>query len=345
MIQIGIIGAGANTRLKHIPLLQKIKGVEIVGVVNRTLASSKKVAEEFNIPKVYEDWRELISDRDIDAVVIGTWPYLHCLATVEALNSGKHVLTEARMGMDAKEAHFMLEISEGLPDLVTQIVPSPSGLPCDYWMRENLAKGIIGEVREIVIRSMNPLFADPTTPHNWRTLVEYSGMNIMTLGIHHEAVLRWFGDTSSVYASGRIFTENRRDPESGKMKKVEIPESLIVTSQLASGAHCVYHHSNVAHHAGPDQMEIFGSDGTLRVSLWEGTVELAKSNSKAFKAVKIPKSQIRHWTVEQDFVDAINGFKSIELTTFEMGVKYMEFTEAVQLSQRGGKKVSLPLGL
>jgi len=43
------------------------------------------------------NWRELIDDLDIDAIVIGTWPYLHRTLTIAALRAGKHVLTEARM--------------------------------------------------------------------------------------------------------------------------------------------------------------------------------------------------------------------------------------------------------
>ena len=43
-IRVGIIGAGANTIAKHIPFLQAIDGVEIIGVVNRSKESSTNVA-------------------------------------------------------------------------------------------------------------------------------------------------------------------------------------------------------------------------------------------------------------------------------------------------------------
>ncbi len=46
---------------------------------------------------------------DLDAILIGTWPYLHCEATCAALEAGKHVLCEARMAVSAQEAHRMLE--------------------------------------------------------------------------------------------------------------------------------------------------------------------------------------------------------------------------------------------
>ena len=96
-IRIGIIGAGANTRLRHIPGFRELENVEIVGVVNRTPQSTARVAQDFEIPRQFSDWRQLVESPDIDAVMIGAWPNLHAGATVAALEAGKHVLCEARM--------------------------------------------------------------------------------------------------------------------------------------------------------------------------------------------------------------------------------------------------------
>src|SRR5437868_1577178 len=127
-LRIGLIGAGKNTRARHIPGLRALPDVEIVAVCNRRPASTATVAREHGIPRTYERWEELVADPDIDAVVIGTWPYLHCPITLAALEAGKHVLTEARMAMNAAEAHRMLAVAHRHPKLVTQIVPSPYGL-------------------------------------------------------------------------------------------------------------------------------------------------------------------------------------------------------------------------
>ena len=59
-IRIGVIGAGNNTRVRHIPGLRAIDGVEVVSVCNRSRESSQRVAEALAIPQVYDDWRELI---------------------------------------------------------------------------------------------------------------------------------------------------------------------------------------------------------------------------------------------------------------------------------------------
>src|SRR5262249_36520306 len=147
-LRVGLIGAGANTRSKPIPGLRALLDVEISAVCNRRPASSRTVAREFGIPRIFEHWQDLVSASDIDAVVIGTWPYLHCPITLAALETRKHVLTEARLSMNAAEARRMLQAARAHPELVAQVVPSPFGLKGDRVMRERIQGGFLGELRE-----------------------------------------------------------------------------------------------------------------------------------------------------------------------------------------------------
>jgi len=100
-IRVGIVGAGGIVGSRHIPGLRRMPGVEIVAVANRSLESSQRAAAEFGIPRAYSNWEELIDADGIDAVLIGTWPYMHRDITLAALDSGRHVLCQARMAMDA----------------------------------------------------------------------------------------------------------------------------------------------------------------------------------------------------------------------------------------------------
>src|SRR5713101_6714409 len=127
-LRVGLIGAGANTKLRHIPGLRALPDVEIVAVCNRRPESTAAAAREHGIPRTYERWEELVADPAIDAVVIGAWPYLHCPITLAALEAGKHVMTEARLALNAAEARQMLAAAQSRPQLVTQVVPSPYGL-------------------------------------------------------------------------------------------------------------------------------------------------------------------------------------------------------------------------
>ena len=140
-IRIGLIGAGRNTRDRHIPGFQAVEGIEIAAVANRSIASSQAVADQFNISGVYGNWQELLEDPSIDAVCIGTWPYMHRTLTLASLEAGKHVLCEARMATSAQEAQDMLDASRERPDLVTQIVPSPLTFKIDRLLQSRISDG------------------------------------------------------------------------------------------------------------------------------------------------------------------------------------------------------------
>ncbi|MDA0589118.1 MAG: Gfo/Idh/MocA family oxidoreductase [Planctomycetota bacterium] len=202
-LRVGIVGAGANTRLRHVPGFRAIAGVELAGVVNRSPESTARAASEFDIPKTYRDWRELVSDPDLDAVMIGTWPNLHCEVTRAALAAGKHVLTEARMARNLAEARQMLEASQARPDLVAQIVPSPFGLEHHEALTRLIADGFLGELREFVVISADDSFHDETKPLHWRQDREISGVNTLALGIIHEAATRWVPSPDRVFAQAR----------------------------------------------------------------------------------------------------------------------------------------------
>ena len=152
IIRVGLIGAGANTRLRHIPGLREQEGVEIVAVANRSRASGAAIASEYEIPTVYDNWLELMESDEIDAICIGTWPYMHRTLVLAALENDKHVLTEARMAMDAQEAHEMLDASRQFPHLVTQIVPAPQTLQVDQTVQDLIAGGHLGQPLAVSLR-------------------------------------------------------------------------------------------------------------------------------------------------------------------------------------------------
>lgn len=197
LIRVGIVGAGANTVSRHIPGLQAIQGVELVSVANRRRASSERVARQFGIPQVYDDWRTLVDAPDTNAIVIGTWPYLHCPVTLAAIALQKHVLCEARMAMNATEACRMRDAARAEPRVVAQIVPAPATLRVDRTVQRLIAEGYLGALLAVNVRDGNS-FIDRDSPFQWRQNTDLSGLNIMTLGIWYEQVIRWAGEATRV---------------------------------------------------------------------------------------------------------------------------------------------------
>jgi len=338
-IRVGIVGAGANTRAKHIPGLQAIDNVEIVSVVNKHPESSERVAQEFNIPTIYDSWEELVNAPDSDAIVIGTWPYLHYPVTLAALKAGKHVMCEARMAMNADEARRMHDAAKDHPELVTQVVPSPFTLKVDKTVKELLQNGYVGDLLAVEIHTKSGQFLDRDAALNWRQDADLSGMNIMTLGIWYESLLRWIGGAAQVRAHGNVFVSRRRDPETGVIKKVNIPDHLVVVADMAGGAQTTFLLSQITGGVKANNIYLFGSYGTLHFS--DGVLYGFERGDDKFAEISIPPEKAGGWRVEEEFIGAIRGTEKITHTTFEDGVKYMEFTEAVNQSMIQEKPISL----
>lgn len=339
VIRIGVIGAGENTRTRHIPGLQAIAGVEIVSVCNRTRASSQRVAAQFGIPRIFDDWQALIADPEVDAIVIGTWPYLHCPVTLAALAADKHVLCEARMAMNAREAHAMRDAAVLKPSLVAQVVPAPYTLHVDRTVQRRIADGYLGTLLAIELRA-GGAFLDPDTPLHWRQDLDLSGVNMMSLGIWYESMMRWVGDARRVTAMGKTCVTMRKDA-AGIMRAVHVPEHLDVIADMACGAQAHFQISAVTGLAGGPEIWLFGSGGTLRFA--ENQLFGGKKGDSELHAISIPPEDEGHWRVEEEFINAIRGTEPITHTTFATGVKYMEFTEAVARSMARGEAVALPI--
>ena len=348
-LRIGVIGAGGNTRTKHIPGFQAIDGVEVVAVANRTRESAQRVATELRIPRVAASALEIINAPDVDAVCIGTWPNLHAELSIAALRAGKHVLTEARMARDLAEAKAMLTESQKHPHLVAQIVPSPLSLAFDATVMDLIASGALGEVREVFLTNTNAAAASAATPMNFRFDHDLSGKNTMFMGIFYEIALRWFGRQPEwVQADAEIFTPERRD-ESGQMKSVKIPEMLTIIgryaaapgSALGDGARLRAHFSGVETSAPRSEIRLNGSKAGVRVDLSKGELWFAELGA-AEKLVTIAPEKRGAWRVEADFIDSIRDGKPVTLTNFAAGVEYMRFTEEVWTSWNSeGARVSI----
>jgi len=343
-IRIGIVGAGGNTRNKHIPQLQDIDGVDIVCVANRSRESAQAVADDFGIPNFHDHWQQVIDDPDVDAVVIGTWPYMHCPVTCAALAAGKHVLVEARMAMNAAEAHEMLETSRHHPNLVAQVVPSPFTFKWDATIHDYVHGGKLGDLIAVDLRGGTGSFPDASGPANWRQDRDLSGYNIMAMGIWYEALMRWTGPATAVTAMTQTVVKRRPAADGQGYVPMTIPDHVDVLAPLAIGGQARMQFTSVLGHASAGWgCSLYGSEGTLHLDARAGTLHYGSRDSKELVEVAIAPEKAASWRVEAEFIDAIRGVAPVRLTTFADGVRYMEFTEAVTRSAQLGQSVPLPL--
>lgn len=343
VIRVGLIGAGQNTRIRHIPGLRAVNDVELVGVANRTLESTARVAHDFGIPQ-YPDWQSILDDPKIDAVVIGTWPNLHSEVTCAALNAGKHVLCEARMARNVAEARLMAAAADAHPNLTAMLVPSPYGLECETEISLLLDRNFIGDLREVVVIGADDQFHDYSRFLHWRQDAQISGVNTLSLGILHETLMRWVPQPTRVVAQTQIFEPTRPNPHGSGNVPVTVPDSVQVLTQYASGARGIYHFSGTTLLAPGKQIHLYGSLGTIRVDFGEhDRVYVGRKVDRELREMTIPADKLGGWRVESEFIGAIRGQEPVRRTTFATGLQYMEFTEAVARSAESGSAVPLPL--
>ena len=345
-IRIGIIGAGANTRKVHIPRLQAIEGVQVVEVANQTTASAQKVADEFQIPTVRNHWKEIVESKEVDAVVIGTWPNLHSEITCAALQENKHVLCEARMSMNEVEARTMLQASYKNPVCVVQIVPSPFTLHVDPILINLLDSGKIGTPQFFRFEYQAPPTVLLGEKLHWRRDKRYSGANIMVLGIIYESLLRWFGSAEWVNAHAEVINNRAIDLETNNEVEVLVPDYLSVQMKMANGIMGSLFLHELSTRSSSSSIKIYGDKGFIHLDFEvDGKLYLSTGAGNDLNEVQIPVGESGKWRAEEEFINTIRGHEDTEFTTFTTGVEYMKFTQAVNESFNGeGERIIIPPG-
>jgi predicted dehydrogenase len=342
-IRVGIVGAGGIVGSTHIPGLRRMPNVEIVAVANRSLESSRRAAEEFGIPRAYADWEQLLGDEELDAVLIDTWPYMHRPITLAALESGRHVLCQARMANDTAEAHEMLAAAERHPELVCQLVPTSGSYRIDRALQTLLEGSGIGEVLSVDAQMLQRGFADFDGELDWRHDPEFSGINVLNVGGTYESVMRWLGPGNHVMAKTRVQVPTRRD-EQGAPRAATMPNHIDVLYELGNGAPVHMRFSETTGLSRGNDIWIFGSEGTIHVDGAQNIFVGRRGDSALAPHPNPPEEQARH-RVEEEFINAIRGIEPVALNTFEIGVRYMEWTEAIYRSAESGATVDLPLAV
>jgi predicted dehydrogenase len=113
-VRVGVIGCGGIANKKHMPALKKLPNVEMVAFCDVVEERAVKAKADFGTPdaKVYTDYKQLLEDKTIDVVHVCTPNRSHSFITVDALESGKHVMCEKPMAINTAEAEKMLDAAK-----------------------------------------------------------------------------------------------------------------------------------------------------------------------------------------------------------------------------------------
>ncbi len=339
-IRIGFVGLGGICRQRHIPGFQKIGDVELVAVANQHRASSEQAAKDFHIPRICDSWEELVAMDDLDAIVIGTWPYLHHPVSIAALNQGKHVFCQARMAMNYAQAQEMHAAAQDA-DKVTMLCPVPIGLSIDQTIARLLREETLGDIHLVCVQSFSDAWTNPDTSVTWRKDHRLSGLNMHTLGMYAEVLHRWFGPTRSVCAHADTFTPARKDAN-GDLVDIQIPDQLLFHATMPNNITAQYTLSTAVKF-GRDTIDIYGTKASLHYDVVDDLL-FFRGDGYDLETVPIfPEDayDVTNWRVEADFIHAIRNNRPYH-PNFEDGLRYMQVVQAVHDSAQQQHPITLP---
>jgi predicted dehydrogenase len=342
--RIGIIGAGAFTVSRILPGFLKAPDCEVVVVANRRRENAEKVAAQFGIPHVAEDWQSIVASDAVDAVLVGTAPNLHREIALAALEAGKHVLCQTRIATMAAEAGEMAKQAEAAHARGVQTMLVPPG-PFYRGRRfvEHLVKsGFVGLLTHVQAFNMNSSMADPRTPlSSGRNDLElYGPYNVAQLGLTYDVMAPWTGHATRVLAQRATFVEQRPLSPEGPSVKAPYPEECTVISQTQSGA-IAMNLLNWAARFAESRIELYGDFGTLVYRQRGDELLGARAGDEALKELPIPPEHDSPWLVEEEFVRLARGEIETPSFTFEDGVRNMEYLEAAYRSAVEGRWVDV----
>jgi predicted dehydrogenase len=106
--RIGVLGVGAIAQLAHLPVLGKMRGVQVVALCDSDRPKARAIADRFGVRDVFTDIDDLLEVEDIDAVIVATPSHLHEPHVLSALASDLHVLCERPLALSARGVERVL---------------------------------------------------------------------------------------------------------------------------------------------------------------------------------------------------------------------------------------------
>ena len=216
------------------------------------------------------------------------------------------------------------------PDLVCQLVPTSTSYRVDNLLGKLLADGFVGELLSVEIQRVGRGFAAAAGELDWRHSQEFSGLNVMNLGSTYESTMRWLGRGNRVMAMAKVHVPYRRAP-SGQRASVTLPDHVDVLYELSNRAQVHMRFSETTGLSSGTQTWIHGSQGTIYVDDRQNVHGGTRGDTQ-LRAIPNPPDDQAVARVETEFIRAIRGLEPVTMNTFEIGVHYMEWTEAVHRS-------------
>lgn len=343
-IRFGVIGAGMAGPL-NAGALRDIPEAEIVAFSTRKEAVCKKFCEEYDIPRYYTDYEEMLKCDDIDAICVGTPPHLHEEMVIKAAKAGKHVMCEKPIAINLNEADRMIEACKEA-GVKLGVIFMYRFMDEAVKIKKAIDEGKLGRLISVDCSGKCFRSDEYYASGEWRgTWKGEGGGSLMSQTIHFiDLMLYLTGDVSSL--TGRYMTTIH--PE------IEVDDIANASFKMKNGAIGTVQSGTAVRPGYPRHIEIHGEKGTIKIveeEIIEWKVEgmdeeqyLAKdkadSGDTATGAGYVATENHRRQYV--DFIQAIQEDKE-PLVNGEEARKTLEFIRAIYQSQDTGKQVEFPV--
>jgi predicted dehydrogenase len=278
----------------HLPAVQSHPQAELAAICGRNQKRAKEIASKYGDPKIFSDYRKMILDNNLDAIIISTPDDLHYEMTMQALEAGLHVLCEKPLSLNAQKAWEMYQKAEDTR-VKHMTYFTYRWMPFYQYARDLIEQGYVGRCYHCEFRF--PMGFGRSKEYRWRFDKKRSNGVLGDLGSHMIDMARWLvGDITSVSAQLGIFVD-RPGADGGAIEPANDSASLLV--RFANGAHGTFQVSAVAHVADrgfQQQIKLYGEAGSLEIEVIyygseSGTViRTARSQDEKFQILEVPDS-------------------------------------------------------
>jgi myo-inositol 2-dehydrogenase/D-chiro-inositol 1-dehydrogenase len=251
-VNVGLIGVGRIGRLHARNLKYQVPGTRLLAIADIFEKSAREVASQLEIPIAEKDYRILLDNADIDAVVICSSTDTHAQIIVEAAKAGKHIFCEKPIALDLKKIEKAIDAVKKA-GVKLQVGFNRRFDPSFKKAKGLVEKGTIGTPHLVRITSR-----DPEPPPI--SYIKVSGGIFLDMMIHDFDMARYLLDQEVVelMAVGSCLV----DPAIGEAGDID---TAIVTLRYEGGAWGTIDNSRKAVYGYDQRIEIFGSEGCVIV--------------------------------------------------------------------------------
>jgi predicted dehydrogenase len=331
MIRYGIVGFGLHAVRRLMPGFALASNSRVTALSRRSLKQAETSAAEYKIPYAFDSAAALCRSPEVDAVFVATPNCWHLKDVLLAIESGRPVLCEKPMGMNAHECRQMVEAARQAKLLlgVAQVFRFERSTAS---LRERVAWGQVG--RPVFARAEFS-YAARTHPRKWLTDAKIAGGGpIADVGVHCVDALRYILSDEVV----RVTASGISDQDSG-----EVEAAAVLSLEFARGTLGSVLVSTRAEYRTP--LEIVGETGILRAEdafSVERPIELELRRGGSVVEKEILSNADAYSRQVDMFSAAIEGKAEFPVPG-EEGWQNQEVLNAAYRSLKSGKAEAVPL--